>query len=89
MRRSFRSYAAAKTLDMIREGHVDDHPIEGGDVEGTVVSRAFYGHDGTVRIALADGSVVTARVHASRLPAPRSTVSLSVQGPVSVFPNGD
>jgi len=63
--------------------------IEIGDCEqevgGMVTSRIFYGHDGIVRIRLADGSIVTARVQAARLPAPGSAVAVSVRGPVSVF----
>ncbi len=54
-------------------------------VAGTVASRVFYGHDGIVRIDLADGSTVTARVHAARLPAVGTSVAVHVRGPVSVF----
>lgn len=53
---------------------------------GVVTSRAFFGHDGTVRVALAGGESITARVHAGRLPEPGAHVSVRVNSPVSVFP---
>ncbi len=60
-------------------------PSAGRAVAGTVLSRVFYGHDGLVRIDLGDGSIVTARVQAGRLPEPGATVALCVRGPVSAF----
>jgi len=55
-------------------------------VRGTVVSRSFFGHDGVVRVVLDGGLIVTARLHASHLPAPGDAVELTVNSPVSVFP---
>lgn len=51
----------------------------------TVVSRAFFGHDGVVHLQLADGSSVAARLHAARLPERQSQLALRVTSPVSVF----
>lgn len=56
-----------------------------GTGTATVVARAFFGHDGMVRVQLADGSSVAARVHAARLPARQSHIALRVNSPVSVF----
>jgi iron(III) transport system ATP-binding protein len=57
----------------------------GVGVTGSVVSRSFFGHDSIVRVALDDGIVVTARLHAAQLPAPGQQVEVSVESPVSVF----
>jgi iron(III) transport system ATP-binding protein len=54
-------------------------------VTGTVRSRSFYGHDGTVRVELPDGTTLTARVHAARLPRIGDQVSLRPTAPLTTF----
>ncbi|MEN9644591.1 MAG: hypothetical protein RL238_1260 [Actinomycetota bacterium] len=70
---------------VVRPEHValrdDDH-----GVAGRVVSRAYYGHDGTATVQLADGTEVTARVPADRLPGRGNEVTVAVDGPLLVFP---
>ncbi|MGD9705199.1 MAG: ABC transporter ATP-binding protein [Acidimicrobiia bacterium] len=58
-------------------------------VTGNVVSRSFFGHDGVVRVALDDATVVSVRVHAARLPRRGATVALHVDAPVSAFATDD
>lgn len=54
-------------------------------VPGTVATRAFYGHDGAVRVTLESGATVAVRVHATSLPARRAAVGLRVVTPVSAY----
>ena len=70
---------------VIRPEHlVLDRPA--GGVSGRVVSRSYFGHDGTATVQLADGSEVTVRLAADRLPARGTTVTVAVDGPVLLFP---
>ena len=55
---------------------------------GTVVSSSYFGHDGIVRLRLDDGLVVTARLHAGRLPPPGTRVAASVTSKVIAFDAG-
>ena len=52
---------------------------------GTVVSRKFYGHDGTVVVRLDSGPEVSVRLHATLLPEVGATVGVRVNGPVLAF----
>lgn len=77
---------------VIRPEQVELHEPAGrqvGDgrcaVTATVVSSSYFGHDGIVRVRLADGVVVTARLHAGRLPAEGTRVSVGVASPVCAF----
>lgn len=54
-------------------------------VAGKVLSRAFFGHDGTVRVELGDGTILRARLHASSLPAPGAEITARVGSPVIAF----
>ena len=59
-----------------------------GKATGTVEEVGYYGAQVVVRIALADGSVVTARGPSSRPPLAGDRVGLVVEGPVVAFPSG-
>jgi len=81
--------AGAGRVDVVVRPEQVEVAADGGVDEGApgvVVARAFYGHDGIVRIRLEGGATVTARVHATRLPATRSRVVVAVRGPVAAFP---
>ena len=55
-------------------------------VEGVVVGRSYFGHDGTVRIALPGGETLTCRLPAGRLPARGTRLTVHVATPVVAFP---
>lgn len=55
------------------------------DVVGTVVSRKFYGHDGTVVVRLTSGPEVSVRLHATLLPEVGASVGVRVNGPVLAY----
>lgn len=67
---------------VVREAGADGAP-------GVVVARSFFGHDGMARIRLADGTEVTARTSADRLPARGLAVAVAVDGPTLVFPDSE
>ncbi|MDO8392730.1 MAG: ABC transporter ATP-binding protein [Actinomycetota bacterium] len=56
------------------------------DIAGLVVGRSFFGHDGTVRVALDDGTMIVCRTHAGRLPQRGERVGVRVGSPVLAFP---
>jgi iron(III) transport system ATP-binding protein len=58
----------------------------GDGVPATVVGRSFFGPETVLRLELATGVHVSARVLGDSTPADRSQVWLDVDGPVSVFP---
>ena len=51
-----------------------------------VVEVSYYGHDATVRLLLADGEHVVARVDGPELPPVGTCVRLAVRGPALVYP---
>lgn len=66
-------------VELVDGGH-------GGDgVRGVVSARSFFGHDGMVRVVLADGTEVPVRLHATRLPTRGDEVSVRVNAAVSAF----
>ena len=52
---------------------------------GEVLTTRYFGHDGTVDVRVADGTVATVRVHARLLPTVGSTVGIAVNGRVLAF----
>jgi hypothetical protein len=50
-----------------------------------VLSTRYFGHDGTVDVRVADGTIATVRVHARLLPTVGSTVGVAVNGRVLAF----
>lgn len=63
--------------------------IEGAEfVEGRVMSRSFFGHDGLVKVRLHSGMDVACRTSAHRLPDRGSAVEVGIDGPVLVFRGG-
>jgi iron(III) transport system ATP-binding protein len=60
--------------------------LGGSGVAATVIGRTFYGHDALVRLLLAGGTEVTARLYATDLPPLGATVHAQVVGTVSAFP---
>lgn len=69
-------------VDALGEGEIRD----GAGLRGTVVGRAFFGHDGMVRVALDAGPVVMCRTAADALPARGASVTTRVVAPVVAFP---
>jgi len=72
---------------MVRPEQVRLVPAQDGQTTGTVEEVGYYGAQVVVRIALADGSVVTARGPSSRPPVAGDRVGLVVEGPVVAFPS--
>ena len=54
-------------------------------VTGEVVATRYFGHDGTVDVRFADGTIATVRLHARLLPDVGSTVGVIVHGRVLAF----
>ena len=52
---------------------------------GEVLNTRYFGHDGTVEVRIADGTVATVRLHARLLPQVGSTVGVVVNGRVLAF----
>jgi len=74
---------------VVRPEHIAVAAPDAGDEEaavGTVVARSYFGHDATATVRLDDGTDVTARLAADRLPARGTAVSVRIAGPVLVFP---
>lgn len=67
---------------------IDAHTAigEGERAFGTVASRTYFGHDSVVLVTLDDGTELTARLHASRLPSVGERVAVTVDSAVSAFP---
>ncbi len=55
-------------------------------VAGVVVGHSYFGHDGTVRVALPSGETLTCRLPAGRLPARGARLTVHVATPVVAFP---
>jgi iron(III) transport system ATP-binding protein len=58
----------------------------GGGPQARVRSVDFYGHDSRVRLDLAGGDTVTARLEGADLPAVGQDVGITVVGPALLFP---
>ena len=58
----------------------------GAGVEAKVCDVSYFGHDAAVRLELVGGPEVLARVAGHALPAPGSTVRLTVAGDALVYP---
>lgn len=71
---------------VVRPEHVVVRDAGGDGVAGIVTARSFFGHDGMARIRLGDGTEVTARTGADRLPARGVAVAVALDGPALVFP---
>ena len=71
---------------VVRPEHVTLLGTDEAAVTGVVASRSYFGHDATATVRLADGTEVTARLPADRLPARGATVGVRLGGPVLVFP---
>jgi iron(III) transport system ATP-binding protein len=56
-----------------------------GELTATVERVAYYGHDGTIDLVLADGTRLSARSTSSLLPEAGSLVGLDVAGPVLAY----
>jgi iron(III) transport system ATP-binding protein len=52
---------------------------------GEVLNTRYFGHDGTVEVRVADGTIATVRLHARLLPEVGSTVGVVVNGKVLAF----
>lgn len=52
---------------------------------GEVLNTRYFGHDGTVEVRIADGTIATVRLHARLLPKVGSTVGVVVNGRVLAF----
>ncbi len=52
---------------------------------GEVLNTRYFGHDGTVEVRVADGTIATVRLHARLLPEVGSTVGVVVNGRVLAF----
>jgi iron(III) transport system ATP-binding protein len=59
---------------------------EGDGPRARVRSIDFYGHDARVRLDLASGGSVSARLEGTNLPAAGDDVSVTVLGPALSFP---
>jgi iron(III) transport system ATP-binding protein len=71
---------------MVRPEQVRLVPVAGAATTGKVEEVTYYGAQVVVRIAIADGGVVTARGPSSRPPAVGEPVGLVIEGPVVAFP---
>lgn len=81
--------AGSAVAVLVRPEQLDlDEGSTGNGVLGTVAGRAFFGHDGMIRVALADRTEVTVRLHATKLPSRGDEVTLRVNAAVSAFPAG-
>jgi putative spermidine/putrescine transport system ATP-binding protein len=81
--------ATGKVILLVRPESLDVTPDENGN--GRVQATSFMGAFGRVRVLLSDGSVATAQVAASDVPAlpPGQAVRVSVRPvPVLAIPNG-
>jgi len=78
--------AAGPTTIMLRPEQLVIGPADAArGSAATVISVTFYGHDALVRLALADGTEVTARPAGHAAPRVGERVSLSVHGSVHAF----
>ncbi|GAB1822350.1 ABC transporter ATP-binding protein [Herbidospora sp. RD11066] len=57
-----------------------------GGVEAEVLGHTFHGHDATVRLRLADGGEVVARVPGHLVPATGGRVGVVIDGPLRTYP---
>jgi iron(III) transport system ATP-binding protein len=63
--------------------------LGGGDVEGIVVDRTFFGHDQLVRLSLPGGLLVRCRTLGGAGPSPGERVTMRVTEAVSALPGED
>jgi iron(III) transport system ATP-binding protein len=82
-----REHASGSVQVMIRPEQFEivnaDSPA--ARVTGDVVATRYFGHDGTVDVRFADGTMATVRLHARLLPEVGSTVGVVVHGRVLAF----
>ena len=57
-----------------------------GEVLARVGGVDFFGHDARIRLTLADGTAVTARLDGAELPAAGASVAVTVRGSALAFP---
>ncbi len=72
----------------VRAEQIQIRPDSAGQVDGVpaeVVDISFYGHDATVRVRLDSGEELSARTHATSVPAPGERVRVGVVGDVVAF----
>ena len=77
----------ARVLIRPEQIQVHDDPA-GAAVKARVTAVSYYGHDASVRLELAEGQQITARVTGTDLPAPDTAVQLTVTGDVRAYPEG-
>ncbi|OHX14343.1 ABC transporter ATP-binding protein [Chromobacterium sphagni] len=70
---------------LLRPEQICLQPAGGSAPQAEVIDVSYYGHDASVRLMLADGSLLAARVPGHRSPQPGQRVSLSVEGAVACF----
>jgi copper homeostasis protein CutC len=82
-----REHASGSVQVMIRpeQFEIVNADSSGARVTGDVVATRYFGHDGTVDVRFADGTMATVRLHARLLPDVGSTVGVVVHGRVLAF----
>lgn len=82
-----RAHASGASTVVIRPEQFEittaDDPTAGS--VGEVLNTRYFGHDGTVEVRIADGTIATVRLHARLLPEVGSTVGVVVNGRVLAF----
>lgn len=66
-------------FELVRADH------SGTSTIGTVTATRYFGHDGTVDVALSDGATITVRLHARLLPEVNDSVGVIINGRVLAF----
>jgi iron(III) transport system ATP-binding protein len=77
----------AEQVQVVTDSTLDDPADD--TVPGVVEEVSFFGHDATIRVRLAGGELVTARVPGQAIPALGTKVGLEIAGPLVAYPADD